>query len=108
MDLDAIATRLRCRFGPSVSGWVRTLPQRLAMLSARWDLWIGPAFRSGTSSLVLACTGPRGEAVLKPSPDGAGLAWCRVVAPIRAAQGRRVWRGAGTELVSAGPAALRG
>ncbi|MGH3625091.1 MAG: aminoglycoside phosphotransferase family protein [Sciscionella sp.] len=74
MDLYAVEKRLVMRFGPRVRTWVDRLPERLAALAARWRLDLGTAFETGHSSVVLRCAAPDGPAVLKLSPDAAGVA----------------------------------
>lgn len=62
--------------------WLNSLPEQLTTLSREWELelgaelgeQIGADFSSGVSSVVLACTGPLGDAVLKLAPDSYALA----------------------------------
>ena len=74
VDAQAIAARLEPRFGKAVHRWVAALPERLSALTAEWELEIGPEVNSGSSSVVLSCVGPQGEAILKLSPDARGVA----------------------------------
>lgn len=69
LDLEAIAARLAPRFGKTTRRWVPTLPERVTALAIDWDLEIGEEFTSGNSAVVLSCTGPDGDAILKLSPD---------------------------------------
>jgi streptomycin 6-kinase len=61
---DAARSRLIRRFGAGVTGWIDTLPDLIATLSARWDLTFVSHMPGGTGATLL-CTG----AVLKVTPD---------------------------------------
>src|SRR5688500_6491795 len=63
IDEDA-RTRLTRRFGDSVTGWIDTLPDLVATLTARWGLTVVKHMPGGTSATFL-CT----SAVLKLTPD---------------------------------------
>jgi streptomycin 6-kinase len=74
IDLGSAGERLAPRFGASAAAWVSGLPDRITSLAARWRFEPGEAFETGHSSVVLRCTRPAGPAVLKLSPDEAGVA----------------------------------
>ncbi|HVK26101.1 MAG TPA: aminoglycoside phosphotransferase family protein [Actinokineospora sp.] len=69
LDLDAITARLEPRFGKATHRWVPGLPDKVAALAEEWELEIGAEFKSGNSSVVLSCLSPKGDAILKLSPD---------------------------------------
>ncbi|MFG2049461.1 aminoglycoside phosphotransferase family protein [Micromonospora sp. NPDC048935] len=87
LDLEEITARFQsiadyARSGKVNHRWLGSLPEQLATLAREWDLEIGAElgaeigadFSSGVSSVVLACTGPLGDAVLKLAPDTYALA----------------------------------
>jgi streptomycin 6-kinase len=69
MDVDEITARLSRRFGHGIGAWCAMLPERIARLSARWQLATGTVFDTGNSSVAIRCHGPDGPAVLKVSPE---------------------------------------
>jgi streptomycin 6-kinase len=58
--------------------WVGSLPGQVAALAREWELEIGEDvqadFASGVTCVVVACTGPMGDAALKLAPDAYALA----------------------------------
>jgi streptomycin 6-kinase len=58
--------------------WVSSLPEQLAAAGREWELEfgteIGGDFSSGVTAVVVACTGPLGDALLKLAPDSYALA----------------------------------
>jgi streptomycin 6-kinase len=63
IDEDA-RSRLVRRFGDDVTGWIDTLPDLIATLTARWGLTVVRHMPGGTSATFLCTT-----AVLKVTPD---------------------------------------
>jgi len=52
-------------FGDDVEAWHEALTSRLPAIVDQWELQLGEAMVGGWNSVVLACHGPRGAAVLK-------------------------------------------
>lgn len=74
LDLDKITARLKPVFGKVNDRWVRSLPEQLATLASEWELKIGEPFTTGFSAVVVSCTGPMGDAVVKLEPEAYALA----------------------------------
>ncbi|MFE7558377.1 aminoglycoside phosphotransferase family protein [Kitasatospora sp. NPDC057500] len=83
LDLEEITARFQAiadyaRTGKVNHRWLGALPGQVAALAREWELEIGTDvetdFTSGVSSVVLACTGPRGAASLKLAADSYALA----------------------------------
>jgi streptomycin 6-kinase len=58
--------------------WLSSLPDRLAALAREWELDLGDElvedYTARVDALVVTCTGPLGDAVLKLAPDNYALA----------------------------------
>ncbi len=83
LDLELITGRLQAiadfmRRGKVNHRWVGSLPEQVAGLAREWELDIGEVvgvdFSSAVTSVLVACTGPMGEAELKLAPDAYALA----------------------------------
>jgi streptomycin 6-kinase len=81
LDLDKITERFTSFSGKLNHRWVNALPEQLEKLAREWDIEIGDDlgaefgadFASGVYSVVVSCTGPHGDAVVKLAADAYGL-----------------------------------
>jgi streptomycin 6-kinase len=68
--LDEARQRLVRRFGDGVGPWMDELPDRLLLLSERWNLEYDSVLPRGSMSVVLLCRTAQGQrAILKICPD---------------------------------------
>jgi streptomycin 6-kinase len=82
LDLNEITERFTSFPGKLNHRWVSALPGQLAGLADQWELElgedlgseIGADFTSAVYSVVVSCTGPQGDAVVKLAADSYALA----------------------------------
>jgi streptomycin 6-kinase len=82
LDLDLITARFTSFSGKLNHRWVSALPEQLAASAREWELELGADlgtefgadFASGVYSVVVSCTGPMGDAVVKLAADSYALA----------------------------------
>jgi streptomycin 6-kinase len=82
LDLDSIAARFKSFSGKLNHRWLNALPEQLQTLAREWELELGAElgeelgadFASGVYSVVVSCTGPFGDGVVKLAADSYALA----------------------------------